>query len=475
MPLPRLRLFAKKEAGAAPAMPATAANDADVLTPEEREFLPHLLEIIETPPSPLQRRVLWAILAMLAALLLWACFGKISIVSTVQGKFIPDGRVKQVQPLETSVVTAIHVREGQHVRRGDVLLELDPTLSAADLATGSRQLELNRLEQARLAAELGSRSPQYGTARGSAEARLQENLRRSRDAAYAAEVAAAEAEVAARDNAWAAARATQRKLEEVAVIARQREADARPLVESGAIARIDYLQLKQELAAAENDLVSQVKLVQQAGEARTQAARTLDGLRHGHAAELYTDLGKRVGEAASLQGSVEKSQRLHALKWLRAPVDGWVQKVEVATAGGVVTPAQPLVTIVPDGTPLVVEAALSNADVGYVRVGQEVEIKVDTFPFQKYGTLKGRLTWISPDAEEKKADGAVAVSDAPAQGYTYKVYIRPEKTAFLVAGRAAPIQAGMTLQADIVTDQRRIIEFFLAPIIKYLDEGLTVR
>jgi hemolysin D len=150
----------------------------------------------------------------------------------------------------------------------------------------------------------------------------------------------------------------------------------------------------------------------------------------------------------------------------------------------VVTPAQSLVTIVPDGTPLILEAALSNEDVGYVRVGQTVEIKVDTFPFQKYGTLKGTLVWISPDAEEKGASdsGSQGLNGKPSadpkagkQAYTYKVHVKPDKPAFVVDGKPAPLQAGMTVQADIVTDHRRIIEFFLSPVVKYLDEGLKVR
>ena len=168
---------------------------------------------------------------------------------------------------------------------------------------------------------------------------------------------------------------------------------------------------------------------------------------------------------------------------IRSPVDGWVQRVDVTTKGGVVTPAQNLITIVPDGTPLVLEASLSNEDIGYVHEGQPVEIKVDTFPFQKYGTLKGTLVWISPDAEEK---GASETSDgqngkpspdpkANKSTFSYKLHIKPEKTSFVVDSKLTPIQAGMTVQADIVTDHRRIIEFFLAPVIRYLDEGLKVR
>lgn len=195
-----------------------------------------------------------------------------------------------------------------------------------------------------------------------------------------------------------------------------------------------------------------------------------------------------VSTAPQLKSDLDKSQQLNDLKTIRAPVSGYVQKVEVTTLGQVVTPAQNLVTIVPDGTPLIVEATLSNQDIGYAKVGQPVEVKVDTFPFQKYGALKGTLIWISPDAEDRNAASndsdtrsGSATSNANSNslpnnaGYVYKVHIKPEQTTFIVDGKDTPIQAGMTVQADIITDHRRVIEFFLSPVTKYLDEGLKVR
>jgi hemolysin D len=210
---------------------------------------------------------------------------------------------------------------------------------------------------------------------------------------------------------------------------------------------------------------------------------------HEHRAEVYGQLSDKVANEPGLRGDMEKSRELHELKWLKAPVDGWVQKINVTTVGGVVNPAQTLMTIVPDGMPLVVEATLSNDDIGYVKVGQPVELKVDTFPFQKYGTLKGTLVWVSPDAEEKSSasisdengvggnqpEKAIQNVKSVKDGYVYKVRIRPERSGFVVDGHPAPIQAGMTVQADIATDRRRVIQFLLSPLVKYLDEAGGVR
>jgi len=466
------------------------AGRAQELTALEREFLPPLLEIQETPPSPVKRWVLWSIIGLVLTLIVWAIVGKISIVATAPGKFIPDGRVKEVQPLEASIVKAIHVKEGQRVRAGDLLLELDPTLSAAELHANADKYGFNQLEQARLAAELNHGNPHYAsTGQPAARVALEERMRQARAHAHAAKLAAARAAVEEKTAAWAAAQATLKKYQETTAIADERESSARPLVDTGAISRVDYLQLKQDLAQNRNDLAAQEKTVQQAEAAVAGAERAFEQVERDRVTDIYSDLDQRVASEAALKGDFDKSRQLYALKWLRAPVGGLVQKVEVTTVGQVVTPAQSLVTIVPESTPLIVEATVTNEDIGYLKVGQPVEVKVDTFPFQKYGSLQGTLVSVSPDAEDKNAaskdadtrsgakSGDASRSDAssPNTGYVYKVHIRTARSRFVVDGEQRSVMSGMTVQADITTDRRRVIEFFLSPVVKYVDEGVKVR
>src|SRR6185437_7295236 len=190
--------------------------------------------------------------------------GKISIVATAPGKFIPDGRVKEVQPLESSMVKAIHVKEGQRVHAGDLLLELDPTLNAAELAANADKFGFNKLEQARLTAELANSNAHYATTgQPAARVALEEHMRKARIQAHAAKLAAAKATVEEKTSALAAAQATLKKYEETTAIAAEREASARSLVDTGAIARVDYLQLKEELAQNRNDLAAQEETVGQ--------------------------------------------------------------------------------------------------------------------------------------------------------------------------------------------------------------------
>jgi hemolysin D len=205
--------------------------------------------------------------------------------------------------------------------------------------------------------------------------------------------------------------------------------------------------------------------------------------------ELLKELNQNATARPDLQRSSEKARELHALKWLRAPVSGYVQSVSVTNTGGVVTPAQPLVSIVPDDTPLEMEASLSNEDVGYVQVGQPVDVKIDTYPYQRYGTVRGTLTAISPDAERREtsaANNAAGLSrtdvdtrpDPSAQraAPTYRVRVAIDmKTVPLINGQPARLLPGMSGQADIKTDRRKIYEFFLSPVVKHLDEGTRVR
>jgi hemolysin D len=460
------------------------------LTALEREFLPPLLEIQETPPSPVKRWTAWTLVALVIALTVWASAGKVSIVATAPGKFIPDGRLKEIQPLESSIVKSIDVREGQRVHKGDLLIELDPALSAAQLKANADKYGFNRLEQARLISELTDRRPDLaGVEQPRSRIQLEERIRRAQESDYAAKLAQARAAIGEKSAALAASQETLEKYRQLTLLAGQREASARPLVPIGAISREDYLKLEEDLVQDRQDAAAEQRTIEEDQAALTQAEQALDQVKRDHATDLYHDLAQRVADEPALKGDFDKSQKLYALQWLRAPVDGVVQSVNVTTVGQVVTPAQSLVTVVPDGTPLIVEATVSNNDIGYIKVGQPVQVKVDTFPFQKYGTISGTLVWISPDAEDRSATsrdadtrtGAVPDSTLRANehdtnaGFVYRVHIRTANGRFTVDGQVRTVEPGMTVQADILTGQRRVIEFFLSPVIKYLNEGLRVR
>ena len=477
--------FSRRKPAEQPAPAQPPGADYAELSEVEREFLPHLLEIEATPPSRAERKLLWVIVAAIAVLLAWSIFSTMDVVATAPGKFIPDGRVKVIQPMETSVVKAIHVREGQHVKEGDLLVELDPALSEADLASATLAHRQNGLEQARLVAELRGSRPKYEKSASPEAVELQEALREARLATYQMKLAAARAAIEEKASALGAAEAQLKKARVTLDIATEREQKMKRLLDENFISRLEYLKNLQELESAKHDLEAQGQTVEQQRHAHKQAVEQYNVIRQDWRASVLTDLNREATAHPQLKRDKDKAERLNDLKILRAPVAGYVQSVGVTTLGAVVTPAQNIVTIVPENTPLLVEASLSNDDIGYARVGQKVDIKVDTYPFQKYGSISGTLVWISADAESR--DGRTnAVSDGSngdssgqqtsKSSYAYKVHVRPDADSrLLVGGQPALLQAGMTAQADIKTDRRRVIEFFLSPVIKYMDEGMKVR
>lgn len=432
----------------------------------EYEFLPPAIEIEETPPSPIRRLLIWMILAMTILAFVWSYLGKVDEVAVARGKVIPDGRVKVIQPLETGVIKAIHVQEGQMVKKGQLLIELDPTILQADAASSARSLSIHRMDKVRLWGELNggdiaaSKVPQ-----GSAEIlQLQKKLKEAREAEYAAKEYALGFVIDQRENTLHVAESQLIKLEKTTAIAREQEASARTLYEQGYLSKTDLLNRQKELYSLEQEMEAQKSVTEQAKNGIEEARKNLDALKKEREKSIFSDIVASEKFIAAIEGDVIKANKRSELERLYSPVDGIVHSLASYTIGGVVTSAQPLVAVVPKGTPLIVEAMLLNNDIGFVKAGQEAEIKFDTFPFQKYGTMKGRVVWLSPDAVDDDKLGPV-----------YKMKVEMERLGIEVNGRETLIVPGMTLSVEVKTGKRRIIEFFLSPVVKYSKESLTLR
>lgn len=185
--------------------------------------------------------------------------------------------------------------------------------------------------------------------------------------------------------------------------------------------------------------------------------------------EAYEQVTVLSHELKALESTLEelenrKEQLEKQIQTIKSPIDGYVNKVQIHTIGGVVTPAQELMTIVPKDSKLVIKAKVMNQDIGFIEEGMDVSIKVDTFNFQKYGILKGIVTIVGVNSIEDERLGPV-----------YEVYIRPEDTTLMVEGKEQSIKSGMSSTNEINIGKRRIIEFFIYPLIKYLDESIKVR
>ncbi len=428
----------------------------------ESEFLPPALEIIEQPPSPVGRLLIWLILIITLSAFIWSYLGSVDQVAVARGKVIPDGKIKVIQPMETGAIRAIHVKEGQQVKEGEVLIELDPTIKQADVESTTKALSIHMSNKERLVAELAGIDMVDSKEDGIFE--FQRRLKEARESEYKSKEDALRFVIAQRKDAVHSAEAILVKLEKTCAILKEQEKAFRDLYEKGYMSKMDLLDKQRDLYSVEQEMEAQRRAVKQTKDSLEESRKNRDVLKQEREKVILSDLVEMEKNISALSGEAIKAQKRYDLEILRSPVTGTVHGLASYTVGGVVTPAQPIVTIVPNGTPLIVEATVLNKDIGFLRTGQEAEVKFDTFPFQKYGTIKGKVASISPDAFEDEKLGPV-----------YKIKTEMERLSLTVDGKDVPLSPGMAVSVEVKTGKRRIIEFFLSPIIKYANEGLTLR
>ncbi len=455
-----------------------AALEGPRRTAREAQFLPAALALQETPVSPAPRVAMGLIVGFLLLALLWATLGRMDVVAVGQGKVVPSGRTKTVQPLEAAAVKTIHVRDGQFVREGEVLIELDPTAPMADAGRLAVEHTAARLQIARSQALLAALDGGGGRAVGAAapadlppldgvdEARRLEasRLLQGQYAEYQTRRERIAADIARRDAEWRATRALVHKLEQTLPIANRRAQDYRGLVEQAFMSAHGYLEQEQARIEMEADLAAQRSRLQEIGasldEARAQQRALMAETRRA-ALDSLEQARQRLDALAQERVKAEARGRLMRLV---APVDGTVQQLAVHTEGGVVTPAQPLLVVVPADQPLEVEAFFENKDAGFLRAGQAAEVKVETFPYTKYGTIDAELAGVSHDA----------ISDER-RGLIYASRVRLARTSLDVDGTEVRLSPGMAVAVEVKTGRRRVIEYFLAPLMQHTRESLRER
>lgn len=430
-------------------------------------FSTEAIALQQRSPAVLARMVSLAICVIAAISLVYACVASIDVVVTAQGRVIPAGRSKVIQSLEAGVVRTILVRDGQKVKAGEVLLELDTTTTAADRDRLQREYWEAESEVARVNATLSTRPVLSLNVLVPKEISLnQQSMFDSRLLEQRARVATLQAEIARRqaDQDAIAANLTQLRLSLPLVKKKFEMRD--DLARTGHITEAGLIESKLELINIEKELAIQGNRLKESqasfSAANLQLAQVQAEFRARGQAELIEATKKREGVSQELI----KANLRRELQSLRSPIDGVVQQLSVSTLGGVVTQAQALMTIVPENTPLEVEAQVMNRDIGHIKVGQRVINKVETFDFTRYGYIEGSVLWVGTDA----------ITD-PRQGLVYPVRIKlnANETPSAINGRRGFVSAGMNITADVRTDERRLIEYFVAPLLRYRDEALRER
>ena len=429
------------------------------------EFLPAVLEIQQAPPSPIGRAIIWTIMAVFMSAVLWASLGWMDIVATAQGKIIPSGYSKVIQPYEAGVIAAIHVQNGQVVKRGDVLIELDPTLNRADHDRASNEYRAAKVEAGRLRALIAGHSTFEAPPDGDPQyVQLQRQLLRDQVAEYQARAASAQHLIDQRKAGLEQTRENVRRLEATVPMEAERADAYKKLLDHEAVTKMDFLQAEGQRIDKTQELAGQRKRLMQDQSALAEAEKNYRVLLSEFQQSKQVELSMIETKVASLMQDVTKAGQRADLQRLTSPIDGVVQQVAVHTVGGVVTPAQELLIVVPQDHPVEVEAQVENKDVGFVKNGQIVEIKVETFPFTLYGTIPGKVLSVSDDAAPIEKVGLV-----------YPTRVSMDRATMQVEGKQVNLSPGMAVTVEIKTGQRRVIEYLLSPLLKSVKESMRER
>ena len=456
----------------------------------ELAFLPAALEIVETPPSPIGRAIGATVMCVFCLALIWATVGTVDIVATAPGKIVPSGRTKVIQPFETGVVRAIHVRDGQKVRAGQSLIELDPTMTDAERDHLKSDLLSSQMEVARLRAAVSGKSDPteaFVPPEGASPSLIDMNrqLLISQVAENQGKLSALDRQIKQKEAERETIKAAIGKLEATIPVLSQKVEIRKYLYDKDLGSKIVWLTDHQELVGMQQEVLVQRSHLQEAEAAVAALVETRAQTAAEYRRTRFEELTKAQEKASGLAQDVIKAEQRTKLQALAAPVDGVVQQLSVHTIGGVVTPAQQLLVVVPLDSRLEIEAMVSNRDIGFVHEGQSAEIKIDTFSFTRYGLLHGEVISVSQDAitrdkpQDKSADKPqgteVSSSEPKGQELSYAARVSLERTQMQVEDKLVNLSPGMAVTVEIKTGSRRIISYLLSPIIKYKQEMLRER
>ncbi len=444
-----------------------------VLTEQEiHQFLPAAIEIEQSPAPKFGRSILWAIITLFVIALVWSYFGKVDIVAVAQGKVIPSERVKQIQPLEAAIVSEIHVKEGSFVNKDDPLITLDPTMAVADVNQIGSEWRDAVAQQARVDAFvdwLRNATGQPPVLNAGAHAdplqmEKQNKLLKQEILEYLAKIESVVQETERLKAELEVTEAEVDKQSRLLPVIKERVEALEILYRKEYVAKIQYLELKQQLIENEQNLAIQTARLKTLKAAILTNRAKLRALKHEQLKNVHAQRNDLDVKIATLYEQKNKAEKRATQYNLKAPISGYVQQLAMNTIGGVVTPAQVLMDIVPENSLLEIEAFVLNQDIGFVRDGQSAEIKIETFNFTKYGLLDAELASLSNDAIQDENLGLI-----------YRAMFKLKTDKMLVEESWIRLSPGMNVTAEVKTGKRRLIEYFLSPLMKYKQESTKER
>ena len=446
-------------------------KDQSVTAKEMYEFLPAAIEVEQTPSSPAGRAIIWAIVILFTSAAIWAYFGKVDIVAVAQGKVIPSEHIKHIQPLEAGKIKTIHIKEGQYVQKGNPLITLDSTQTQADVERFSHEVSEREANSQRFLAfenwlsSMPGVRPNSPTVGSDPLTELaQQNLLNQQMAEFKSRLSAYKNEKRKQLAEKAMTQGEVTKKQRILPVLTERVGALETLLKKDYGSKLQFLELKQELIEEEQDLLIQQSRTEQLDASIEAIQNQVDTLISETRLNNLNQLQESQMQLAGLKQELIKANERNQQQLLKAPISGQVQQLAVHTVGGVVTPAQALMVIVPQESQMEVEAMILNKDIGFVHEGQKAEVKIDTFNFTKYGLIDAEISSISDDAIQDENLGLV-----------YTARFKLSKEEIQVEDRMVRLSPGMSVTAEVKTGKRRLIEYFLSPLLRYKQESLGER
>lgn len=428
---------------------------------DKHEFLPGILEIEDEPISPLSRIIFWLVVMALVLLLIWSIVGKVDVVVTTRGKVIPKGEVKTIQPLNTGAISKIFVDVNDYVKAGSPLVEIDPSQIEQDLKSMKRNIKVAKLELMRIEALINKNEFEFSNQFDPELYRIEKSIYTSSKNTLTKQLEVKESELK---------RLAEEELilhNEKLKISMQVETVEKKIERLNSIKELirkdDIDQTQLELYQANKDFESVEIKISENAIAKRKVREEISLINEDYMNKLQKEYSEKSKNFEYLVADYEKSSFLNKKQLILSPINGFISQKLIHTIGGVVTPAEKLFVIVPEKNNLMIKTTALSKDTGNIKEGEEVTIKIDAYEYQKFGVVHGVVDHISKDSIEDEQLGLV-----------YEVYIKPDSLT-LDRSPDKTISTGMSVTAEMKVDKRRLIELFVFPLIRYFDEGTSVR
>ncbi|MBQ9527079.1 MAG: HlyD family type I secretion periplasmic adaptor subunit [Fretibacterium sp.] len=432
---------------------------------EELEFLPAALEIVESPPSPIGRLLLWIIVLLFTTALTWSILGHVDEVAVAPGKVIPSGYTKVIQAEDKGIVRRLNVENGTPVRQGDVLIELDTVMAEADMERLRKERDFYVLDLARLYSERDNKPFVAPVGEWNPEVLLQQQeLSRTRRLELRSRINLLKQQEATARSALKNSERQRDKYAALLPIATEQRKKTEELAKNGTVSLLEHQNYLQREIELQQDLLAQRAEVERNRHTVSEFALELKKTESEWQSEISARIVEDRKQLQAVEEELVKAEEKHRLSRIVAPIDGVVQQLEIHTLGAVVTAAQPLMLVVPANEGILYEVWVENRDIGFVHEGQPAEIKVESFSFQKYGTLEGHVRSVATEAKEDEKRGLI-----------YQALLETSRDYYIVEDKKVALLPGMSVTGEIKVRRKRIIEYFLDTFKRYVSESLRER